>query len=383
MRKLLIYGDSPVATTGLGKLHKQLIQKLSQEFEITIVGLNHSVIWADEKEYKCKIYPASIAPQDRAFGVDLMNYVLANETFDVILTSHDLNRTLPFINKIKELQIKGTKWINYAPLDRVEFNQIEADLLELPDVSLLYSDYALNQLRKRNPKTRARRIYLPIDSELYPLDASAFRNGILKIDDKDFLFTAVGRHIERKDHARLLQAFKIVHKKNKRIKLYIHCSKEDQAGKIKDLLEMLELNDGSVILADMDSNVSGVDPATLNLIYNSSNCVVSASRGEGFGYSTVEALATKTAFIGPNNTSFPELLGNGQFGTLVPIKTTIITGLGIRELIDIEALAESMYDCFLNYKEHKQKAEEGYEFTQNNLTLDIIYAQWKEALSSV
>ena len=131
------------------------------------------------------------------------------------------------------------------------------------------------------------------------------------IDPNAFVIFSGDRNDSRK---RLDLCFDITDrliKQGHNVQLILHCQKEGSFNlkNLKLLYEQQGLPKGSVILTDFEY-VAGLNLEELNELYNLSDIRLCCSGGEGFGLLSIESLATGTLNVVPNNTTFPEIIGN-------------------------------------------------------------------------
>lgn len=397
-KKILLYGDSPLADTGLGNLHKIVLKALHEtgKYDITVMAINHFV-WRLNEEQKKK-YPYEfvlpISHREDAFANKTMVELLKTDAYDLIITSHDLHQVVTFIDNIAWAQAThGTKWFNYAPVDRKYVNSVEARIMDMPDLSWVYSLYAKAAIQEFNPKTKVEAVWLPIDTNVFKIVDNKelikkFREDYFKLEDKHFLFVNVNRNAPRKDLAASISAFAKVYDKHKNARLYLHCHEKDIGGNIEAYRNLYSLPKNVVMtydsLAESPQGLAmGVPAEVMAMIYNSADAVISTSTGEGFGYSTVEALACGKYIIAPDNTSFKELLTNnrGQLVRTVGEVFTYAQSNVVREPVDIEAMSEAMLNMV--QKPAQYDPEANMKFAHNNFNADKIGNKWVKAVSDL
>ena len=124
------------------------------------------------------------------------------------------------------------------------------------------------------------------------------------------IFISAGRLTRQKDFPTLLKAFQIVKAQLPNAKLVILGDGEDR-NELEKLAQELE-NQNSVDLPGFVKNPFAMIARA--------DAFILSSRWEGFGNVIVEALACGTPVISTDCPSGPaEILGNGAYGTLVPV----------------------------------------------------------------
>lgn len=405
-KKIILYGDSPFATTGLGKLHKYLAEALVKEgHELWILGVNHTPVWYDQKQYPFRIIPTQMTP-DQQWGKQTFVELIKKEKFDIIITSHDFSTVAPFVNEIVTLQkTRGTKWISYTPVDSLSTHEYEAKLLQLPDASLLYSRFAKEVFDRILGKkyNKSRTLYLPLDLDLFkPLSKEdrikkyEYRKELWGWEAKHFVITNVNRHQFRKDLGRTIEVFKKFYQYNKNARLYLHTPQRDVGGDIGELLLEcgvdLQSNPDLVKCAPHQFAVNGISDEEMVRLYQASDVVVSTSRGEGYGYSTVEAMACGIPFIGGDNTTFPEMLGrDGERGLLAGNLGWVHEyGHGMndhmiarRALVDPDVLFKRIKQVYQSSVDLQKMTINARLWVEQNIEKDMILGKWLEIIGDL
>jgi glycosyltransferase involved in cell wall biosynthesis len=398
MKKIVLISDSPYATTGLGRMSKYFL-KMLPEFEWSIWGFLHPDFNIrkgyyfpayDEKDFDAKfklLSPRSYT--DDQYGFDLIPNFIETEKPDYVITSMDFHLAANLIKVIKELKFTiPFTWINYFPMDREDYKELEADMYVHPDINVCITKFGVDKINSINPKIKIHQIYHPLDIDEFPtLTRSERRNFRFKtwptIKKDTFLFGTVNRSFARKDTARLVTAFTKFLKQTKDTSAYIHGSRYTFEG--VDLGRLAFENQAPekrlTFLPETISEVDGVPQETLNKIYRSLDLFVTCSVGEGFGFTTVEALLTETPIIAPRNTCFPELVQDfgylidpTEYAFIIPKATTMWP------VVNVDKIVNQMLYVKDNYKEAKEKAKAGSRWVKENLNLDIIAEQWRQIL---
>jgi glycosyltransferase involved in cell wall biosynthesis len=180
-----------------------------------------------------------------------------------------------------------------------------------------FSRFAQQQIKKHTRKD-VPYIYHGVDTAVFQPaseeDKQQWRKKYFHIEDDIFLVSIFARNQWRKDIGRSIMAFKLFHEQFPHSKLYIHCSQQDLGGNVAFQAKLLgmDLTGGSIVFVPENFSMSGVPVGVLRQLYCCSDVVISSSQGEGFGLTTIEAMACGVPFVGPDNTTFPELLGKSH-----------------------------------------------------------------------
>jgi glycosyltransferase involved in cell wall biosynthesis len=134
----------------------------------------------------------------------------------------------------------------------------------------------------------------------------------------------------------------------------------------------------------------GFPVQSLNMIYNACDSVISTTLGEGWGLSWVEAMATKTPVIMPNNTAMAEHIGEDH-GYLInsggdPNLHVILPNDNevLRPTVDVNHMVELMNHVKDNPDEAREKAENAYNYVMNNFVWEKhIVPKWVDLIEDL
>lgn len=406
-KKILLISDSPYASTGLGRMSKYFL-KMFPEHEWIIWGALHPEHMERRGQYR-PVYEESdfeakfkiLSPKtfsDDQYAFEVIPHIIREEKPDIVLFSMDYDRPLKIVHELKALQYEVPfTWINYFPMDREDYKNLEPDALRFPDINVCITKFGVDKIHEIFPKLDIKQIWHPIDASEFP-NVSA--NNIRKFRDKTwlvksedgslgplpkdtFLMGSVNRSFHRKDTARLVRIWSEYMKENSDTAAYLHGSSRTAEG--MDLRKLImETGAPQHRLFCMPNDVPETDalPAdAMNKIYRSFDLFVTVSCGEGFGFTTVEAMLAGVPIIAPRNTSFPELVQD--FGYLVePSEMVFFTNSNtcMWPVVNIEDVKKKIQYVRDHYDEAKAKAEAGSKWVKNNLSLEVIAKQWREIL---
>lgn len=347
--KILVWGDSPAASTGFGTVVKGIFKPLAEsgDYQIDIIGINDTGDWKDPKEHPYRIFPARqlITSEDFFGRPRLISALMGNDKFlkppwDIVFTLNDpfiLEQPIEVFNKgtmviLKDVQaaykvkvdpINWFKIVSYWPIDsHVKGNWIE-QAISLPDVSVAYTEYGKREILKSNSHLDAPHenlndslpvIYHGVNTNVFKRlpkeETAAFRKKYFreKLREETFLVGAVARNQMRKDLPRTMMIYKEFQKRRPDSFLYLHSKPYDAWGSILEYAREIDLiqEKDFAFPAKFSENV-GFPVESLNKIYNSMDCLVSTSHGEGFGLPIIESMAAQVLNFAPQHTAIPEL----------------------------------------------------------------------------
>lgn len=399
--KILFYGDSPTCATGFGTLNRGILTNLYKtgKYDITIIGVNYFGDY-DKLQSQFKIYPAVGGPNNDPYGRQkFANIVLGEDTqFDVLFMVQD-SFTLEFMAQVfpKLRQVKKFTSICYYPVDGVP-KQSWIQAMSMFDFPITYTEFARQESVLACPQIadRLNVIYHGVNVEnFHPLpkkEVDDFRQQYFGHHASKFLVANVGRNQQRKDMPRTMMAFKEFKKRRPNSVLYIHAAVSDQGGNLYEAAKAIGLKPGEDVLFPGNNFTpqNGYPVEVLNLVYNSADVVVSNTLGEGWGLTSIEAMACRKPILFPNNTSLKEIIGaqeeRGYFiksgdtpNDFIMIPNDLEVLRPITNIID---MAEKLVHIYDNREEAAKKAEAGYQWVVNNLRWDKhIAPKWDKVIS--
>ncbi|MBM3423439.1 MAG: glycosyltransferase family 4 protein [Chlorobi bacterium] len=197
------------------------------------------------------------------------------------------------------------------------------------------------------PESKIEVIYSGVDPQRLQCGSSDTRARLLaeyKIDGKQFILGNIAALTGHKDHITLINALSICLKKEYNCTLFIlgdGNEKKNILGEIKALgVENNVIMPG--FRTDLQNFIGGFD------LY------VHSSMDEGLGTSIIDALANRIPVVSTDAGGIPELLGNNEFGLLVPKQNPQALAEGIIRMLDNRALRK-------NYE--KKASERARQFT--------------------
>jgi glycosyltransferase involved in cell wall biosynthesis len=234
------------------------------------------------------------------------------------------------------------KWIGYFPVDSDLKENWVTRAIALPDYPVAYCEYGKKKMlewdrkefevmfnvKMNNQDSDKKKATIKIPSmagriqviehgvdldKFFPISKTQktkFRKEFFEgaVDEDTFLIVNVSRNQPRKDLARTLKVFQLVKARIPNSHLYLHCRNDDIGGNIEEIARGLNLVLGKdySLPRDFDTGI-GYPIETVNKIYNSADVCITTTLGEGWGFITTEAMATKTPIVAPNITSIQDI----------------------------------------------------------------------------
>lgn len=373
--RVLALCDSPTSATGFAQLSRNVLRGLvaTGKYEIDVIGINYQGDYYDRLSHPYNIYPAMpqgfVDMYGRGRVLNALNGVEERaglkRGWDIVFTIQDpfiiegLGLDYPFGEQLrvtKELWRRTLppefwyKWIGYFPVDSELKENWVTKSMALPDYPVFYCEWGKQKvldfdkpefdlyfnLRANNDSgkqkarmkvpglaARASVIHHGVDTSAFkPLpkeDIAAFRKQFFggKVKDSTYLVVNVSRNQPRKDLARTLAVFAEFKRRVPDSHLYLHSKANDVGGSIEELARNYDLVMGRDYTVPDDFNAGiGYPVETVNMVYNAADLCITTTLGEGWGFITTEAMATKTPIVAPYITSIKDIFGEWGEGYL-------------------------------------------------------------------
>lgn len=465
--RILALCDSPTSATGFAQVSRNVLRGLmaTGKYEIDVIGINYNGDFYDRESHPYNIYPACPQGYQDMYGRGrLLNAINGHEEqaglkgpWDIIFTIQD-----PFIIEglgtqpptafADNLRIfselwKRTlppgywyKWIGYFPVDAELKENWVTRSIAYPHFPVAYCDWGKSKMlrwdRKEfelkfklavseeqekkwarimvpNLESRISVIHHGVDLNVFkPIsnqEKKAFRKDYFKglVKDNTYLVINISRNQPRKDISRTLAAFAEFKKQVPNSFLYLHMKDFDAGGSISEMGRNFNLTAGVDFgfPADFSPGI-GFPVDVINKIYNVADLCITTTLGEGWGFITTEAMATKTPICAPNITSILDIFDSYEFDHTeealeksdslrgIPVKAGSTSSewicLGIddnervRPLTNLEDLVSKMLWAY-HHKDTKvlsDMVERAFKWVQN-LSWDNIIKEWDTLFSGV
>ena len=394
---VLWLSGTPQIATGFATVAKNILKSLDDTglFDFTILGINHLGDYYDQKVYPYKIYRAQLHPQDDVYGRTRIFDFLKSDMFDLVITIYDPFIIAPMAEQLKQVQEMSRrrfKWLAYYPVDSPQDPDWVEKAVNLCDYPVAYTNYGKNEFLKVSSKLKDKinvihhgvnpKEYFPVGKNT----VTEFNRRFFKsspVTDKTFLIGNVGRNQHRKDFASTLVAYKKFKQLVPDSYLYLHTKENDVGGSIFRKAQRIGLKPGEDFsIPGGFSEYTGLPTHVLNMIYNSCDIMTSTNLGEGFGLSSIEAMATKTLCVMPDNTATSEILAEGR-GLLVKNGTTDSEWVNngpidldrMRPRVNIDDLVSKWLWAYEHPEEKAKIEEKAYAWAVNH-SWDKVNVAW-------
>lgn len=205
------------------------------------------------------------------------------------------------------------------------------------------------------------------------------------LDPDHFLVGRVDTNSGRKDYPALIKALWPVMGKYSDIDAWFHCQDEGQnvGVRFQSMFsrEQERVNPKRFFFPGLLTTFEGWPIEDLNILYSAFDCLVSTSRGEGFGLGLLEAAACGIPIVAQNVSAIPEVVGPG--GILLEPRDLITTPAGHDNwLPDIEAFSQAIEKLYLSKGLRRDLGEAGAAHAKT-FSWDFAAARFDEYVTAL
>ena len=374
--KLLWLSDSPLASTGFGRVTREVCGRLAKVpgVQIACVGWGFDGWPYDRSVFPFLIYPSASA----SFGQDTFERVVTEFQPDIVITLSEIWMT----QWLSGHPTRGRfKWIAYYPVDGSPVYPPWEPMLKEVDEIVAMSQFGKDVLQSGIPSKRIHLIHHGVDTSVFrPLPERAKLKDHERFRGK-FVVGCVARNQPRKNIPALVKAVALVSERVKNVHLYLHMDSCDVGYDIVTLLRRYRF-EGKADVSSADFSVErGLTDEQLNRLYNIFDVMALPSNGEGFGLPIIESLAAEIPVVATNCSACTELVSNR--GELVKVLTTLTVGTNLVEqaIIDVDDLARCIERLHDNPQLRQTYGKAGRAFAET-LSWEALMPKWLELIAA-
>jgi len=364
-KKILILSDSPVLSSGLARVGRELATRFHKDhYEVAYLGWQHT-----NMPHKLPFY---IYPIIRGSKNEPAWVLTAIKNFkpDILLCIGDI-WYFDYLEEILKEYKEGIpeRWL-YLTLDAEPFYPDWGKILDCFTRIYTQSKFARNQILRVFPNKEIKAVWLGVDKHIFkPLKQ---RN----LWTDKFVVMVNAFNCGRKNLPLSIEAFAEFAKDKQDTLLFMLTQANHGEGhNLGRLVYWYGIQD-KVFFEKTKTATRGIPDESVNYYYNNADCLLSTTSGEGFGLFILEAFSTKLPVIATAYSSIPELLADGR-GIQVPVSAYIHGTYEIkRAIVSKEETIKGLDLMYANYKvknkEIAKMTEKAYNFAKH-LTWDKTY----------
>lgn len=388
--KVAAYCDSPTCATGFATVSRNIFEGLYKtgRYDIDIFGINY---WGDPHEFPYKIWPAGTNLEKDPYGRQKAVNMFQQMEYDILFFLQDtfiLNFLPTLLPHLVDSRMLPFKSIVYYPVDSI-IKESWAKNISNVDYIVAYSNFGKQETLKVLPDIGDIQV-IPHGvniNDYYPLDKEIiinFKRQYFGNLHEKFIITNLNRNQQRKDIPRFLMAFKEFRKHVPDSIAYCHMAMKDQGWDLNEVCDQMGFDiRKDVIFPQNFGPNQGYPKDVVNMLYNCSDIVTSTTLGEGFGLAWIEAMATKTPVVMPDNTAMAEFISkdrgylvksgsNPSLWTVVPHDNEVL-----RPLVDVDDMVKQWLHIYNHKEEAVKRAENAFKWVTTKMDWQThIAAQW-------
>jgi glycosyltransferase involved in cell wall biosynthesis len=410
---IVVLTEDPKMSSGYSVNGRLVSWALAKDWSVLAVGEGaDDVVKYETHGREFPIIPSEVSnpsdPRDSKMGSDIMPRVINKYNPDVVVTIVDPHR----VSYMSELHnptkiefpvrdvgdgVEKTQvmkrfskqisnfdaspnftWVGLIPVDGKPLPKNWKPFVEEIDYPIAMSDFGIERMKKDLNITPYK---IP-----HGLDHRYVESE--KDDEDTFLLGTVNRNQFRKQMPRLIESWGKFYNDIGRpdnVEFYLHCDYNDSSGwKIDKYLDKYDIEEAT---REYEGYVSR---ERLMEIYSEIDVFCSATGGEGFGLTTIEAMSQGTPVVITDYSTSRELVADGDpspRGKLVDVKTfydELPTMAGVeRALVDTDDFSEKIrmyYDKKGKIDTHGNNAR---EWVMQNHSWEDVADQWVELMNNV
>ena len=321
-------------------------------------------------ELKDSIYFASVSSKGGSdgYGMSSKNLYEAVENAGVELSEYYTEQDIGFLyHSPTQITKLNTKYkILYTMFESSKIPDDWQEYLQDADLVLVPSKWCQSVFKKAG-----------IDSKVVPLgyNDSVFKPQKRPAKRSTFTFLHYDAFNARKGHFEVLEAFEKAFKKEDKVKLIFKTTREHYLPLPPSQYPNIEVVDGNM------------SETQLLRLCKKADCFVFPSRGEGFGLTPLEAMATGLPAIVPNAHGISEYFDKNYMYEVKEGEKSIpvykrLTDVGFMITADTDHLAKQMRYVYEHPKEAREMGKKAQDYVKN-WTIDKTANRLKEIIDEV
>lgn len=360
MKKLLFIGDSPEVPSGFGRATREIVGRLHDHYDVTVLGINHR---GDPPTVPYPVYTAAAGGD--AFGIGRLLWMCDKIRPDLIIIQNDGWYFPYYVATLR----KRTETYEYAYPDHaaipivgavaVDGKNFQSEWLHGVTEAIFWTQFAYDEARIGGYAGAAQVIPLGVDLETFysvNRELAMDRQKVSPLKEK-FVVGNINRNQPRKRWDLTMKYFsEWVHSRGvKDAVLYLHSAPTgDQSTNVADLARYYGIFD-RVVLYEPEPFYGKPDD-DLRDVYNCFDVLISTTQGEGMGLPAMEAMACKVPCILPEWSAFGDWAKGAA--ALVPCTSTALQSFSstvnvIGGVADERAFIEAL-DLLYRDKQHRE-----------------------------
>ena len=385
--KLLWLSDSGLLCTGFSDQTKNILNHLTLNYNYDCYQLGHSymgqtlvppITFEDGRQLHYKM----LGMGKEAYCKDILQQrikELRPELFGILLDTFML---YPWL---LSYDLSPAKTFFYYPSDGGGHLPLGCEaILKKVNLPIAMSKFAQKQVKDVHGIDSE---YIPHAVELenyYPFteEEKAKAKISFGLNPDDFVVGNVYRNQGRKFADRMFKIFADFSRYHQEAKLLLHTDPMDAAA-VFDTINLIRRYkiENRVKFTGM-SYFKGWDYRLMKNVYNALDVKLDGTSGEGFGITTIEAMACKVPVLITDYTTSKELIEeDGKCGELIKLNTEVVGSWNVdRGVCDIDDGVEKLEKLYNHERLRKTYGEVGRKKVEKYYGWDVVMPQWYNVL---
>lgn len=347
-KKLLLLTDTPVITTGLGRICNELIKRFIKDYDVAVAGWHHRPLRYD---LPCFVYPLIKNGDQQS-----TNIILNDFRPDILLAIGDIwdfSYLMGPQQNYRDNVNNNFKSILWVTVDGEWVNPHWGDIIRSFDNIVSFSKFGLNEIKKYSTRN-FKHIYPGVDTKVfYPYDSNHKWDANYIDVNNTFINIIIGQNHDRKNIPMALDAFAEFAKDKDDVFLFLATDPISRFG--NDIFTIIKNNNlmSKVAVVKNINYFDGVKDSQINLLYNMATAIINTSIGEGLGLPLLEAQAANCVPICTNYAAGAEIIGDR--GKLIDIVAKVYGEYDIkRAVMSSQSLINILNDLYHDWKGDKK-----------------------------
>ena len=370
--------DSPFINSGYGIITRHLVPRLASHYGKDNILVFAPVFQRDEVRDWDGV---SILPGLGAtFGEDVIYEHYVHQKCNILLQVGDWSPLRAISQLASENKIL---WVQYAPMDFLNFPQWAFDLLRYAHKIVPFTKQAEKAFKSYKLQNVSEAIWIGLDTELWkPLDRKEYPNTMrsLGFTEDSYNLLIVAANQSRKYLRETLEGIQhfVQAYPQANTKVYFHTH---VAGERRLDMDVQELGLQDIVSFPDPYNLvlGGIDEPQLVVVFNCADLVLDVTM-EGFGMSQTQAQSCGVPVVCMSEGGGPELV---KWGIEVPSYSIDRSQPLLKPVPHPAQIATGIETMYLAYREGKRRSDSVSAWARENFSWDVIAEQWIKLIDQV
>jgi len=337
--KLLICGDF-CRHTGFARVNESLSAQLRDRWDIAVLAVNYRGDYHPLQQHY-HIYPAHLGGD--LYGMERIAEIVRQEKPDVILVVNDPWLAHGYLDGLAALD-NPPPTVLYTPIDALGLRSSDAEQLNGFTHVVAYTRFGGAELRRAGYRGSLAVIPHGIDRDLFHVVDQEAARKLVGVPPDTFAVLIMDANNPRKRHDIAFDAFaRFAEGKPENVKLVYHGPLDagNWGWDIPAMAEDLGISDRLIATHPNIKVNAGVPPEQLKVVYSMCDVKLSTTSGEGWGLTTLEAMACGLPSIVPEFGALAEWANGAAYfiPAETPTRHAIINTVGMVPTAESAALA--------------------------------------------